>query len=147
MTDRGRELLTVLKDFLPTLPPDRLDMTAWVSLDDEGAKEFTPDMLDPAEPCGTAACACGWATTLPAFKAAGLSLDRSGLLRYSPPSGWPATYGGFEAVQRLFGLVPREASFLFGAYAYRPSTPQAVADRIGEFLAANAATGQAVAGD
>lgn len=73
MTPKQAENCRILAEFLRTDPrvreEGRFDMRSWVGRDWEG---------DPSLSCGTAACAAGWATTIPHFRAQGLRLTRAG---------------------------------------------------------------------
>ena len=74
--------------------------------------------------CSTSGCACGWATTIPEFKKAGLSLEGDrylssrGMLFYRNPKTGD-TYEAFDAAMEFFGLTDREAAWLFGPDQYR----------------------------
>lgn len=63
MNATGKRRLLKLADFLEKLPPRKFAMRTWAT----AAKEGRPS-------CGTAACALGWATAIPAFYKAGLYL-------------------------------------------------------------------------
>ena len=67
ITDKTRAMLTELADLLDALPSERFIYDNWVRRDWLG---------DPDLSCGTAACAAGWATTLPSYRAEGLYLDQ-----------------------------------------------------------------------
>ena len=67
VSDEAKAMLLELADLLDSLPPGRFDYSHWVSSNWEGAEDLS---------CGTTACAAGWATTLPSFRAKGLQLYR-----------------------------------------------------------------------
>ncbi len=124
--DIGAERLRILADFLPSVPERQFNLIFWA----EGPR---------IEECGTAACACGWATTIPAFRAVGLKLDTQ--------LGMGIIFGellDWEAVTTFFGLTHHEAEHLFSAerYGFR-ATPAIVAARIREHLAERSAKASA----
>lgn len=87
------ERLTVLRDFLLALPPEKVDLSLW------------------SNRCGTLACAVGWACTIPEFNEAGLvrwqrSEDDSIAPYYNRLHSW-------DAVEAFFELSMDEASALF----------------------------------
>jgi hypothetical protein len=100
-----------LADFIEKLPPERFDFSTWVGDEWEGK----PDLS-----CGTTACAVGWASTMPEFRALGLELGPIGphesmaypRLVGSKVRGWS---GAIEACTTVFGLTESEAAFLFVA--------------------------------
>jgi len=114
-----RKRLLRLADLLDTVPPEHFDLGVWLAGD--------------GPPCKTAACAVGWATTIPAFRRAGLTTDSS---------GWPiySEWGGFNAAEQFFGLTEDDALHLFASsYRYRLADltrPTTVARRIREFVEA-----------
>jgi hypothetical protein len=117
--------LLKLAEFLEGLKPtksDAFDMKAW-SYEDKDA-------------CKTASCACGWATTIPSFRRAGLTLgvytqDDHGCnyeLRYKDSTD-------FVAASNFFGLTGEETDHLFLGPSYkRKPGPKAVARRIRSLL-------------
>lgn len=80
--------------------------------------------------CGTAACACGSAALDPWFQSQGFGLktfgDRNGV-RFGGASD-------FTAVAQFFEIARFEAQFLFDPTRYDVGSPQAVADRICQFI-------------
>lgn len=123
-TDR----LLKLADRLDTVPPDRFDLDAWF-------QSFTEDE------CGTAACAVGWACTIPEFNAAGFRAEMSDdgyclCPQYIPADTGPV-YTSWAAVREFFGLTQPEADRLFFAGSYpldSDPTPAEVAARIRGFV-------------
>lgn len=89
--------LLKLAAFLEKLPPERFDYDRWVGNDWLGE----PDLS-----CGTAACALGWATTIPEFRRLGLRLSRCG----EPHCGRLYDHA---AATEIFGVTENEAAFLF----------------------------------
>lgn len=85
--------------------------------------------------CKTTACAVGWATTLPSFRKAGLSMDFED---YMPQY---KTHFGFSAVAAFFEISYAEATFLFDNRAYTKSHRgrRDVARRINKFVETNGA--------
>lgn len=117
-----------LANFVEKIEPSRFDFGTWVGRDWGGA----PDLS-----CGTTACALGWATTMPKFRALGLSLTRSSFHVNSP--GTPAYQGrsGWDTRkligQEIFGLeeIDYEKLFYSGVDSGRLS-PEATPKRWAE---------------
>jgi hypothetical protein len=85
--------------------------------------------------CGTVACACGHAASVPAFKELGFRLeDRTNYLGtdYTIRFG---NYRGWKAVEAFFGLNDKDSIYLFSASRYEGLPgPKEVAARIEEFV-------------
>ena len=117
--------LLKLADFLEALRPTKektfsMDYWSMSYRDDEG------------NICKTSACACGWATTIPSFRRAGLHLFRrqgndGARLHYERRSG-------FGAAMEFFGLNLKECYLLFSPEDYEDATPKMVARRIRRFI-------------
>lgn len=97
---------------------------------------------DLEKPCGTAACAIGWAACDPWFKEQGLSIRAEALSKSGNPK-WlvPHFQGarGFEAAAKLFGIEVYVAQVLFDPHEYFPdedvgTTPRDVIDRINHLI-------------
>ena len=96
-TDR----LMKLADRLDTVPREKFDMDTWGS---GGAGRTWRSTA-----CGTTACACGWATTIPEFKKAGLKLTGTAgvfWLHFGERDG-------MGAAMAFFGLEGRDVDKLF----------------------------------
>ncbi len=127
LTPLAEQRLMRLADFLEkNVPPERFSLDAW----------STGDLID----CGTAACACGWATEIPEFKEAGLWLDTS---RVGPPHAYVegcimfGELADVEAVEAFFEIDTKTVTFLFMRVSYdywTPITPQLVAKRIRKYV-------------
>lgn len=133
----GKRRLLKLAEFLETakIPRKRFDMSTWAEA--QGDSCVADVQL---KDCGTAACACGWATTIPSFRKAGFRLV------YDPDSpDLPDLQFGedkeFAAVEAFFNLEECDATSLFRAEAYEEgrATPKRVAKRIRSFVAKHAA--------
>src|SRR4051812_34205362 len=79
MTRRHARRLLKLANKLETVPRKKFDMGQW----------WGPVRDAQENVCGTAGCALGWATTVPSFRAAGLSLKVNkfggvGCVEFSP---------------------------------------------------------------
>ena len=128
MTTIGNERLKTLAAFLESFDAtkgakDEFNMGVWYEQYERG----TPG-------CGTAACALGWATTIPAFRDAGLYRDECG----DPTFGFAC---GLGAGANFFGLTAEQSSHLFWPYSYGKNddkSPRGVAARIRELLGAKA---------
>lgn len=130
LKQRHAEKLLTLAAFLRELPAKKFDLERWLS---KG---------DPVKaPCGTVACACGWATSIPSFRRAGLKMGKSfkdiGFTRVDV--GHTISYRGHEswdAVMVFFGLDRGDAEHLFSSLEYprHRRGPKSVAQRIERFV-------------
>ena len=96
--------LTVLAEFLEGFKEEvdrHFDLGLW----------FTG--LGNGDRCGTVACACGWACTIPSLQADGLRLTDKGVPYFDGVES-------FDAVEEFFGLTSKEAESLFDIYGYNP---------------------------
>lgn len=116
------------------------DLAYWA-----GSSEYNQDlMVSPTKViaaalrgdnyCGTTACACGLAASLPAFQEEGLSMVPSSLFQ-----GVQLAYGaerGFNAAAAFFDIPIYDAEDLFSslAYLHHDNNALAVADRIHALL-------------
>lgn len=174
---KGDERLLTLANFLDALPSNSINMDGWMQtlMDGEYTEEIKKDGVDQGmtngvfeyldqysfqlkpsiqpealKECGFAACAVGWAGTIPAFIAEGFTMqttwDEHDVELRIGSAPYP-TYRGLEgsrAVESFFVLDPMrpiagfysEWSYLFGPGAYGDSTPEPsdVAERIREFV-------------
>jgi hypothetical protein len=113
----------VLAEFLETrVPASKFDLDSW-----------TQDDCATGVSCDTAACAVGWACSIPEFRAYGFVLNGN-------PNAEPFFDGelGWEAVIKFFDIHRSAAEFLFysGKYDDEPSITN-VATRIRNFVATN----------
>lgn len=120
--------LNKLANLLDTVPPEKFDLNYW-GLVSKVAR--VPNTLDISkDECGTVACACGWACTIPEFREAGLYLGRTAMLSYSSeyvlkytttsltvPVG-KVTYQGIPAAARFFAISEDQAEDLFYSSSY-----------------------------
>ena len=96
--------LTVLADFLEGFKEEvdrHFDLALWFSGGGKGTR------------CGTVACACGWACTIPSLQADGLRLTDAGVPYFDGVEG-------FDAIEEFFGQTSKDADSLFDIYAYNP---------------------------
>lgn len=123
----NKKKLLKLAAFLRTIPTKKFDMDHWSK---------TPEIN--ATTCGTAACACGWGTTI--FKRYKnplklvLEEDYPG---YNPvPIIACGEERGFDAAATFFEISNNEANYLFwsGDYPSVKITPKMVAKRIKQFV-------------
>lgn len=122
----GHRRLLVLAEFLETkVPIEKFNLDTWAS--------------GELDECGTTACACGWATTIPEFAAAGLTLSpltvfgRRGL-RFDG-------HASYTAASKFFETDGVDAYKLFSPEAYSSSdfgNARKVAARIRTFVAEQA---------
>lgn len=136
MNATGKRRLLKLAGFLETasIPKKRFDMNSWA--ENRDGETADPKLID----CGTAACACGWATTIPAFRRAGFHLVDDPATPSQPDIVFRDS-GGFrwrngDAVEAFFDLGGDEVERLFMPESYSsPPTPKQVAKRIRAFVA------------
>lgn len=120
---KGRlRLLTLAKFLDERVPATRFNLVCWVR--DQGFKQ---------RECGTAACACGWATTIREFRKDGLSL------MHNEPAlklKGGMILDGWEAITTFFEITHTQAERLFSYTAYDAfaSGPRDVAKRIRGFV-------------
>ncbi len=110
--------LLLLADFLETVPPERFDMARWTGVDWAGKSDLS---------CGTAACAMGWATTIPQFRKLGLKLNKFGVPEFK-------SYFGYGAATRLFDIDFYETTYLFASYTNFRHSSRNVARKIRDFI-------------
>lgn len=117
-----RERLTILADFLDTVPKEKFDLYYW--------------WFHRNEPCNSTGCAVGWATTIPEFANDGLGLnaldDTYSYIRrpfYGITIAW-------DSVKAFFDISFPQAMHLFSVYEYKleQRTAQHVAARIRKFM-------------
>lgn len=155
-TERGAQRLLILANFLDTLPQGSVYMGGWLSdiskvdevivgseYDPFGISDERLDLLSvrgvgdelrigrDAIQCGFAACAVGWACSIPEFNKMGLHLVRA------DDSGVPTFNGAtsFSAVEDFFDIEYDVSDQLFGYNRYgdggsEPTNPSRVASRI-----------------
>ncbi len=130
-----RKRLTILANFLKRSKRVKNHFSLWGWLKAEGGYRYFPEGgLRPesfTSECGSSACACGWAGTIPALRRRGLSTTSWGP-QYRGRSSW-------LAVEQFFGLSNEDAEQLFMAASYisnddPANDPVAVANRIEEFV-------------
>ncbi len=122
--------LNVLAEFLMNeVKPSKFNMNNWAELPDgsltekSSHKDVVKIMEETSNLCGTAACALGWAGTIPAFNRAGLKMvpiksncgSDSAYVTYSSASG---NIQGFQAAEQFFKLTEEEAESIFDPSSY-----------------------------
>jgi hypothetical protein len=135
-----KRLLTLAK-FLRTVPKKRFRMSTWAT------GKFCGDQKEPEHnECGTAACAAGWACTIPEFQRAGLSLDESSFWggdsltpHYKGKEEWDALQKFFglpdkyyDVLSDLYGSLAMPEDYLFGGD--NPDDPIQAAKRIENYV-------------
>ena len=130
----NRARLNTLANALDVHPaPAQFDLNDWFAdqTDGEWLPPITPDN-DPIY-CGYAACAVGYACTLPELRAEGLTFTTAGG-EPNEPVYKDAT--GWQAVRDFFDLdaIPADRLFDVNSYSYG-ATPQDVAKRIRAYIA------------
>lgn len=117
----AKRRLTKLADFMDALPKKaakHFAMLTWVNHD--GAHEHFErgSVLDQDDlmTCGTTACALGWATTIPAFKKAGLGMKWNGSTFSNEvflKEKRAKCYDVFAIATEFFGIEHHQALYLF----------------------------------
>jgi len=103
MNATGKRRLLKLADFLETAElPGKFNLQT-LSDEQKGGR--------PA--CGTQACALGWATTIPAFRDAGLHFNRFGLLRLAGHRS-ALRFNWREVAAAFFKIPENDAADVFG---------------------------------
>ena len=129
-----KKRLRTLAKFLLTVPEGNFKLDTWRNAD--GDSNVTDEKLN-SHPCGTTACAVGWACSIPEFKKLGLSMS------YTSDRAWTScpVFAGKEnwkAVNKFFGLAREESEYLFQADSYYWEIgiplPSDVATRIKNFV-------------
>lgn len=125
---KGRDRLLKLAAFLAKKKPEHFNMWNWFRHESQDGHEhdFGPKLTAKAlTNCGTAACALGWAATMPFAKREGVC--------YVPKKGFKIgkrTVSGEQASKRLFGLNYEQHRNLFEHWEAGPGTdPKAWAKR------------------
>lgn len=132
--DRLERLIAVLEQVEREHRP--FDMEVWSGgrYDDVGRVVRTAPTLDiPAEECGTASCALGWAARDPVTIAQGLTLEPCTKTKdILVPTFERRT--GYRAAEEFYELSYEAVRFLFSPDEYEvddeETTPQAVANRV-----------------
>jgi hypothetical protein len=135
-----------LAEFLERLNPALFRIAGWTNGVERGVSAInggklrlkagiTEDDVNETA-CGFAACAVGWACTLPDFQADGLY--------YNVLDGYPVhgQFENWEAVEAFFGLEPQQAWHLFSLSDYQEAgkdwreevPPDEVAKRIRDMI-------------
>jgi hypothetical protein len=117
--------LAALVNLLRTIPPARFDLSGWAQ-EVEKSKEV---------PCGTTACAVGYAVLHPHFKNLGLKLnaDFSGDCRLEGKMEDANSTDNAPDVEEAFGIDGNAVAFFFDSFSYpkeSETTPKEVAERI-----------------
>jgi hypothetical protein len=130
-----KRLLTLAK-FLRTVPKKRFKMWTWATGD------FCGKVKEPEHnECGTAACAIGWACTIPSFRRAGLKLTDAEWSIKDKPHKIPVyeEKEEFEAAEEFFGLPAHGrikgrfvVTYLFGGH--NKNSPIQAAKRIENYI-------------
>lgn len=135
----GNSRLLKLAAFLRLLPPEKFNLSYWVS-NDEGSLYGCEEIN--LKTCGTKACAMGWATAMPLFR-------RLGLVLHSGNSADPAIvaieredlkyscYQPMAVARQMFAISYVEAELLFAPGVQDiEATPLEVAGFIERFVRA-----------
>lgn len=139
----GIRRLNILANYLRGLQKGNFDLSSWATHNSamrkadgeyvsKPLKEIVTDVKEGA--CGTAACACGHATMIPAFRKAGLKLSwETGDEKIAADLVFTtkdSVYWGLDAAQMFFKLSFRDAEQLFMSYSYKVGSKTNVARRI-----------------
>lgn len=138
------ERLNKLVELLESLEPESFDLRSWVLKYNHVLIDESPQLVEDhiENPCGTVACAIGWACLNPDFNALGLKLDNSPAelgepTYYCPTDEWQ--YSGFRAVAKFFDIGYENAEYLFlqQEYGEKVATKDEVIARIKEYILIN----------
>lgn len=128
MNATGKRRLLKLADFLEELPKTRKFNMGL----------FAEKIKDGRPACGTAACAAGWAASIPAFRRAGYRLMQSrqswGELLIVPAFG---RHRADKALDVFFDITREDTINLFGSG--NPNIPKNAASRIRNLVASKEA--------
>jgi hypothetical protein len=132
-----KQRLLKLAHFLDSVPRKKFDIGSFITVKSDNLGEDFSDEYDywtvkalKNNECGTVACACGWAATIPSFRKAGYKLNDFGTIMFNGEKDW-------GAIEDFFGLEETESSYLFlgSSYPYDyKTTPKQVKQRILKFL-------------
>lgn len=117
MKPHYKKRLQKLLELMKTVPQKRFEISQWA---DAGfCSKANPSEAFHSE-CGTAACVGGWACTVPAFKKAGLRLEKV-IARDYEGSLQPVFNGKeqFDALEAFFGLEGLPVPAKFKVVGYR----------------------------
>lgn len=132
----NKRRLLVLAEKLSTVPNNQFDITHWM---DHTLHQALQEGREP--PCGTSACAAGWAATIPAFREAGFTARCGGpVLRKNTG---PGTLYGDAALMKFFGLTQNQVDSVFYQEGYSETylvTPKRVAAKIRRMVSRAAAS-------
>ncbi len=108
----GDRLLLALAHRIRRVPPDQFNMQTVIDAGWSGKLD-----VDGCFPAGISACAMGWAVTMPAFKARGLSVAVFGG-SFQPQlrlQGYSNDTSLFDMACILFGITRADSERLFGS--------------------------------
>lgn len=106
----SRRLLTLAKYLYQKVPDECFEMASYVRIGKYEIIQEDPTSLLLEHACGTAACAAGWAATIPSFRKDGFKLDSIGNLNFS------GAINGV-AVQKFFNIQDYSVvDAIFGSY-------------------------------
>lgn len=104
------ELLLDLADFLEKVPPrEKFSLRRWGNDENEALEK---------NECQSAACAMGWASIMPKFRALGLRSANEVLQNTKDRAPMFNGVVGFEAIGAFFGIPEGQAMMLFEAMHY-----------------------------
>lgn len=107
----NKERLLKLATFLDGLPDDAFHFGTWIHGGADLPERYVLQDVTNALNCGTTACALGWCTAIPDFRALGVVFDKWGdvvLMKDGDVKGdW------MDAARELFGINENEAKRLF----------------------------------
>lgn len=129
----NRERLKILADHLPSVPRKHFLMASWAVTPGRKKKVLKDGYIAEVE-CGTAACAAGWACSIPKLRKAGLRLTDKGVFR-----DIVIQYGSlknYKALAEFFDISLHQSHHLFSPtqYGLLDPGPDVVTARIRELL-------------
>lgn len=124
------ERLKTLYAVISGIPEKKLDLESWRSGRIRARAWYAEEVpvTDKAllHTCGTTACAVGYACVYPEFVKQGLTFNRA----ENTPTF--EGQGSWTAVTRFFGILPKEAQYLFANGTYAPPGAPDTRDREAE---------------
>jgi len=130
----NRERLRILADHLPSVPRKHFLMASWAVTPGSGRKKkLLKDGYIAEVECGTAACAAGWACSIPTLREAGLRITGKGIFGETVVQYHDLK--GFEALAEFFDISIYQSRILFSPSHYdQDPGPDVVTARIRELL-------------
>lgn len=122
--------LQILVDYLKTIPDRKFDLASWANTNKWHVDNKLQNLTDFNE-CGTVACACGHAATIPEFNALGFKMQDDLTFVYEVDG---RNQYSWHAVKTLFGLGRESVHHLFNEDRYSRGSRDDVIERMENFI-------------